>query len=328
MDARDRLEQMIIGHRVAAAIAAAVDVGLVDALAAGPLSAEDAAAAASTHPDTTQRVLHALATAGVVSEADGTFALTDVGEPLRSGVPGSLAPQALIQADPAVWDSWGNLAHTLRTGETAFSALHGKDVWAHRAEHPDRSATFDAFMTARSSMVAGAVAAAYDFSGRTHVVDVGGGQGTLLATVLRTQPDLTGAVFDQPHVVAPVAPPDLEGRWSAVGGSFFESVPPADCYLLKWILHDWLDEECVTILRRCRESLEPGGVVLVVELLLDRPGHESATAWMDMQMLVVAGGRERTRAEYGALFSAAGLRLSRVLDTGTPFAVLEAVAGS
>ncbi len=268
-------------------------------------------------------MLHALATAGVLEESGGTFALTDVGLLLRPGVPGSLAHQALIQADPAVWDAWGNLAHTVRTGETAFSALHGTDVWEHRAEHPDRGASFDAFMTSFSTMVGGAVAASYDFSERQHVVDVGGGQGALLAAVLRTQPHLVGTVFDQPHVVASAGPTDLADRWSTVGGSFFESVPPADCYLLKWILHDWSDEEVVRILSRCRESLEPGGVVLVVELLLDRPGHETFTAWMDMQMLVVAGGRERTRAEYDALFSAAGLRLTRVLDTGTPFVVLE-----
>ncbi len=156
---------------------------------------------------------------------------------------------------------------------------------------------------------------------------MGGGQGSLLAAVLRQYHDVSGTLFDQPHVVGASAPADLAGRWSAVGGSFFEAVPPGDCYLLKWILHDWSDNQCATILRRCRESLRPDGVVLVVELLLDRPGHERFTALMDLQMLVVAGGRERTEAEFGALFERAGLRLSRVLDTGTPFVVLEAVAG-
>ena len=323
MEAREQLSRLIVGHRVAAAIAAAVEVGLVDALADGPRSAEDLAASA----DTTRRILHALATVGVVDERDEMFALTELGEPLRSDAPASLAHQAKVQADPEVWAAWGHVAHSVRTGETAFSALHGKDVWTHRAEHPDRGASFDALMTSLSSQVVGAVAASYDFSERAQVVDVGGGQGALLAAVLRQHPDVSGTLFDQPHVVGASAPADLAGRWSAMGGSFFEAVPPADCYLLKWILHDWSDNKCATILRRCRESLRPDGVVLVVELLLDRPGHERFTALMDLQMLVVAGGRERTEAEFAALFERAGLRLSRVLGTGTPFAVLEAVAG-
>ena len=134
-------------------------------------------------------------------------------------------------------------------------------------------------------------------------------------------------MFDQPHVVASHGPAELAERWTGTGGSFLESVPPADCYLLKWILHDWADDECVTILTNCRDSLGPGGVVLVVELVLDRPGYERQTAFMDLNMLVQLGGRERTEAEYAALFERAGLRLSRVVDTGTPFAILEAVAG-
>jgi hypothetical protein len=328
VEAREQLSRLIVGHRAAAAIAAAVQLGLVDAVAGGPRSADDIAAATRTHADTTRRLLHALATVGVLDERDGTFVLTELGQPLRSDAPASLAHQAMVQADPAVWAAWGHLAHSVRTGETAFAALHGKDVWTHRAEHPERSASFDALMTSLSSQVVGAVAASYDFTGREHVVDVGGGQGSLLAAVLRQQPDISGTVFDQPHVVDAAAPADLEGRWSAVGGSFFEAVPPGDCYLLKWILHDWSDNKCAMILRRCRESLRPAGVVLVVELLLDSPGHERFTALMDLQMLVVAGGRERTESEYAALFGRAGLRLTRVVDTGTPFAILEAgVAG-
>jgi hypothetical protein len=326
MNTREQLSQLIIGHRAAAAIAAAVATGAIAALADGARSSEDVASTIGTDPDTTRRLLHVLATVGVLDERGDTFELTELGLPLRSDAPASLAPQAMVQADPEVWAAWGNLVHSVRTGETAFTALHGKDVWAHRAEHPDRSASFDALMTSLSSLVVEAVASSYDFSGRSHVVDVGGGQGSLLAAVLRQRPELSGTLFDQPHVVATDAPPDLEGRWSAVGGSFFDEVPPADCYVMKWILHDWSDDECVTILRRCRESLRPDGVVLVVELLLDRPGHERFTALMDLQMLVVAGGRERTEAEFAALFARAGLRLTRVVDTTTPFSVMEAVA--
>ena len=182
-------------------------------------------------------------------------------------------------------------------------------------------------MTALTSRVAGSVAEIYDFSPLSTVVDVGGGQGLLLETVLERHPQLTGTVFDQAHVVATEpASAALAPRWQAVSGSFFEEVPEADCYLLKSILHDWPDDECVAILTTCRRSLRPDGVVLVVERLLGRPGYEVETAFSDLNMLVLPGGRERTEEEYGALFAAAGLRLSAVLDTTSRMSVLEARA--
>ena len=252
--------------------------------------------------------------------------MTELGRPLLSDPPASLAPQGKLNADPAIWAAWGHLAHTVRTGEPAFDALHGIDVWTHRSHHPEHRRNFDDLMTSMSALAVDAVATSYDFGPRSHVVDVGGGQGSLLAAVLRRNAHLSGEVFDQAHVVAPDGPTDLADRWTGTGGSFFEVVPAADCYLLKWILHDWADDECVTILTRCRESLAADGVVLVVELVLDRPGHERQGAFMDLNMMIQVGGRERTEAEYAALFARAGLRLTRTIDTGTPFAVLEAVA--
>jgi hypothetical protein len=326
MGNRAQLMPLLLGHRPAAAIAAAAELGLVDLLGSGPRTAADLAAAAGTDPDATYRLLRALAAFDVLDEGDTrTFALTDLGDLLRSDAPGSLAPQAQLQADPAIWAAWGNLAHSVRTGENAFAAAHGMDVWAHRRLHAERSATFDAMMAANSAAVVGAVTAAYDFAEGAHVVDVGGGRGHLLEAALRRQESLTGTVFDQPHVVPDQAPAGLEGRWSSQGGSFFEDVPPADAYLLKWILHDWPDGECVRILSRCRDSLRPGGVVVVVELLLGRPGYEREAALSDLNMLVAPGGRERSEAEYAALFERAGLRLARVVDTGTLYAILEAV---
>ena len=318
---------LVVGHRATAAIATAVELGIVDALADGARSSAEVAASVGTDPDATHRLLRALATIGIVEETDGAYSLSELGDPLRTDAPASLAPQALLQADPAIWAAWGHLAHSIRTGENAFFAVHGFDVWAHRAAHPERSRSFDKLMTSLTAEVADAVATGYAFHPGSHVVDVGGGQGSLLAAVLRRHSSLTGTVFDQPHVVASSAPEGLELRWSAVGGSFFESVPPADCFLLKSVLHDWPDEECVAILRRCAASLRPGGVVLLVEIVLDRPGHERDAAFSDLNMLVGPGGRERTEAEYADLFAAAALRLTRVVDTGTRHAVLEGVAG-
>jgi hypothetical protein len=325
MGDREDLQWLVVAHRVAAAVSAAVQVGLLDLLAQGPRSSADVAARAGTDADATHRLLRALATIDILEEVDGAFAVTEFGRPLVSDSPASLAPQAKLNADAAVWAAWGNLAHSVRTGETAFDALHGIDVWTHRSRHPEHSRNFDDLMTSISAPIADAVAASYDFGSRSHVVDVGGGQGSLLAAVLRRFGHVTGEVLDQPHVVASDGPTDLADRWTGTGGSFFEGVPRADCYLLKSILHDWADGECVTILTRCRDSLAPDGVVLVVELVLDRPGYERQAAFMDLNMMVQLGGRERTEAEFAALFERAGLVLSRVVDTGTPYAILEAV---
>ncbi len=324
VSSREKLQSLVLGHRASAAIAAAVELGLVDLLAERARTAADLAEAAGTDPDATGRLLRALVTVDLLEEDDDArFALTELGAPLRSDAPASLRPQALLQADPAVWAAWGHLAHSVRTGENAFSAMHGTDIWAYRVEHPEHNASFNALMASRSEEVAGAVAASYDFSRLAHIVDVGGGRGTLLAAILRAYPHLTGTVFDQEHVIASAPPSGLEPRWSATSGSFFESVPPADGFLLKSILHDWPDEESVAILDRCREALRPGGVVLLVEMVLGRAGYEREAAFSDLNMLVGPGGRERSEEEYGALFRRAGLRLTRVIDTGTRVSMVE-----
>lgn len=323
MSGWEQLQWLVLGHRPAAAIAAAVELGLVDLLAERPRTATDLAEAAGTDPDATGRLLRALVTLDVLDEDEGRFALTELGAPLQSNVSASLKPQALLQADPAVWAAWGHLAHSVRTGENAFTAKHGTDIWTHRATHPEHNASFNALMASRNEGVADAVAASYDFSPLRHVVDVGGGHGALLAAVLRAYPHLTGTLFDQEHVVATLPPAGLESRWSAATGSFFESVPPADGYLLKSIVHDWPDEESVAILRRCADALRPGGVALLVEIVLGRPGYEREAAFSDLNMLVGPGGRERSEEEYAALFERAGLRLTRVVDTGTRVGIVE-----
>ena len=218
-----------------------------------------------------------------------------------------------------MWAAWGHLGHSVRTGDNAFESLYGIDVWTHRERVPEQNAIFNANMAALSSLVAGAVADAYDFSGLSTVVDVGGGQGVLLEAVLAEHEHLTGTVFDQAHAVAtaptPGASDSVASRWAAASGSFFESVPPADALILKAILHDWPDDRCVEILRTCARSLNDGGVVLVVEMVLGRPGHEVDAAFSDLNMLVLPGGRERSEEEFAALFDAAGLRLTRVVHT-------------
>jgi 2-polyprenyl-3-methyl-5-hydroxy-6-metoxy-1,4-benzoquinol methylase len=325
MDNPGDLQAMVTGFRVSAALSVAAELGLSDELAGGPRAVGDLAAAVQADEDTLRRLLRVLVAVGVYAEHDGSFANTSLGEDLRSDRPGSLRPLARIHQDPAIWSAWGHLCNSVRTGATAFEALHGIDLWTHRQRDPEQNAIFNDTMAALSWYVGGAVANAYDFSGLASVVDVGGGQGVLLEAVLARHEHLTGTVFDLPHVVAKEPRSSaLESRWSAAAGSFFEAVPAADAYLVKSILHDWPDDRCVQILRSCAAALNPGGVVLVVELVLGRPGNEIEAALSDLNMLVVTGGRERTEAEYAALLDAAGLRLARVVDTGTPVAILEA----
>lgn len=274
-----------------------------------------------------------LATVGVYAETDeGAFANTSLGAGLRTDVPGTMRPLARTLQDPALWSAWGHLGHSVRTGDNAFEALHGIDVWTHRERLPEQNAIFNANMAALSSLVADAVADAdaYNFSGLSSVVDVGGGQGVLLEAVLAKNEHLTGTVFDQAHAVAatptPGATDSVASRWAAVSGSFFESVPPADVQILKAILHDWPDDRCVEILRTCGRALREGGVVLVVEMVLGRPGHEVEAAFSDLNMLVLPGGRERSEQEFAMLFDAAGLSLTRVVHTRTQVSILEAKA--
>ena len=319
------LQAMVTGFRVSAALSVAAELGLSDELAGGPRTVGDLAAAVKVDEDSLGRLLRALVAVGVYAEKEGLVENTPLGEGLRSDRPDSLRPLARTLQDPALWAAWGHLGHSIRTGENAFRDLHGEDVWTHRQGDPKQNAIFNDNMAALSWSVAGAVADAYDFSGLHSVVDVGGGQGALLEAVLTRHENLIGTVFDLPHVVAKEPKSSaLESRWSAVAGSFFASLPAADAYLLKSILHDWPDDRCVEILRTCAAARNPDGVVLVVELVLDRPGYEVVAAFSDLNMLVLPGGRERTEAEYAALFDAAGLHLTRVVDTPTRMAILEA----
>lgn len=330
MSERAQLRAMVTGFRLSAALNVAADLGLSDELVDGPRTPADLAQGVGADPDTLHRLLHALATVGVYDERhDGSFANTALGEGLRSEVPDSIRPLARTLNSPALWAAWGHLGHSVRTGENAFQAKHGVDAWTRRRDYPEENAIFNQNMTVQTTAIAAAVAAAYDFSDLSTIVDVGGGQGSLLEAVLTRHPHLTGTVFDQDHVVADQpSSVALTSRWAAASGSFFEAVPESDAYLLKSILHDWPDDRCVRILQTCAAALNPGGVVLVVEMVLDRSGNEAIAAFSDLNMLVNPGGRERTEAEYAALFETAGLHLNQVVDTGTRVCILEAVATS
>jgi SAM-dependent methyltransferase len=324
MDAVARMRAMVNGYQVSHALSVAAALGISDLLAGGPRTAAELADAAGVHAPTLLRLLRALATVGVYErQDDDRFALTELGATLRSDVPGSVAGWATLVGRPSYVQAWAALGDSVRTGENAFARVHGTSVWEYRAARPEEQAVFDRAMTSLSAPVTEAVARAYDFGRFGSVVDVGGGRGNQLAGILAVHPGVRGVLFDQPEAVAAVPPGE---RMDVVGGDFFAGVPEGcDAYLLKAVLHDWPDDESVAILRSCRRAMAPGGVVLIVEQLLDLAPDPVRTAFSDLNMLVAPGGRERELAEYGSLLTAAGFSLGRAVPTGTDVFVIEAL---
>lgn len=324
------LRRMINGYQVSQALHVAATLGLSDLLADGPRSVADLAAATGTDERTLWRLLRALASVGVYAGGEeGRFTNTELGEALRSDAPRSVAGWARLIGRPYYWQAWASLAQSVRTGENAFAATHGRSIWEYREQHPDELVIFDRAMTALSGAVAGAVVEAYDFGRFGTVVDVGGGRGGLLAAILARYPSVLGVLFDQPGVVAE-ANQILEyarvaDRCAVAGGSFFDAVPEgADAYLLKAVIHDWPDAEAVAILGTCRQAIPEHGTLLLVEQLLGEGPDPSRTAFSDLNMLVAPGGKERTLDEYGSLLGAAGFQLGRAAATGTDVFVIEA----
>jgi len=328
------LSKLLMGFRVSQAIHVAATLGLADLLAPGPKTSDELAEATNTHLLALYRLMRALASAGIFRECDHRrFELTPVGELLRSDVAGTHAPIAQLIGRPIYWQAWGDLLHAVRSGETAFNHVHGVDVWEYRASHAQEGEAFDRAMAAHTDRFAAVVAEACDFDRFASVVDVGGGDGTFLAKILTAHPRVRATLLDQPHVIARAAasfePLGLSSRCRAVGGDFFVSVPEGgDAYLMKSILHDWDDPASIDILRICRKAMKPTSRLLVVEHVIGPPNTGPEGKFADLHMLVLTGGRERTRDEFDALFDQSGFRLVTVTPTSTPLSVIECVPES
>jgi len=322
--------QMATGHWVSKAIYVAAQLGLADLLADGPKSVGELAAGAGADAPTLHRLMRALAGVGIFKqEADARFQLTPLAELLRTG-PGSLRGMALHLGESASWMAWDGLLESVRTGESAFRAVHGVEVFPYYAAHPESDEPFNEAMVAASGVVAEAVTGAYDFTPFGKIVDVGGGHGGLLTAILRAAPDARGVIFDQPQVAAgaraSVEAAGLASRCETAGGDFFESVPEGgDAYVLKWIVHDWDDERALRILRNCRRAMREGGRLLLVEGVVPEGNEPAMAKMMDLQMLVMTGGRERTAREFRALLAEAGFEMTRVVATNSPVSIVEAV---
>lgn len=316
----------LIGGAVAAqAIHVAARLGVADRLASGPRHAENLAGTAGAHAPSLHRLLRYLATLDVVhEEEDGSFSLTLVGDTLRSDSPFSLRAAAVLYGSRFFWQAFGDLHHTTMTGRDAFTHLHGVPLFDHLARHRDDAAAFEAWMTRVSEMQLAAVLASYDFSGFSTLVDVGGGRGTLLAGILAAYPALRGVLFEASEVVKGATWIDtMGGRCERIAGSFFDAVPGgADAYLLQHVLHDWNDEQALRVLRNCRRVCTERTTLLVIEMLVgDDDPHQ--TRFLDLVMMSLTGGRERSEAEFADLLRSAGFELIRSIPIGSPLWILE-----
>jgi SAM-dependent methyltransferase len=322
------LTQMMGGYWISQAIYVAAELGVADLLADGPRTATELAELTGGQGDALYRVLRALASIGVFTEDPmRRFGLSALGERLRTTVPGSQRGFAIMNG-AELYRSWGHLLDAVRTGEEGFRSAFGVPVFQYLAERPDRAKVFDSGWAAAHGGETEPMLDAYDFSGFRSVVDIGGGNGSLLAGLLRRHPSVEGTLFDLPGVVerarASLTDPGLRNRLRFAAGDFFESVPPdADAYIMRHVIHDWQDPEAVTILRNCRDAMKAEAKLLLVEFVVPAGSGPSFGKWLDLMMLI-AGGRERTEEEYAGLLTQAGLRLTRVVPTAHDIGLVEA----
>lgn len=317
-----RLQAMINGYRNSQLLYVAAKLRIADMLLSGPLPVEDIARRAKAHEDSLYRVLRALAGAGVFSEESGRrFALNPMARLLLSQ-PGSLRVTAEITGEPWYWRPFGDMLHTVRTGETAFDHIYGKHTWDWFGENPGPAALFDAYMGEVTGNDTRAVIGNYDWSALRTVVDIGGGNGTLLTAVLREAGSARGILFDMPHVIEAarkVLAPEIAARIQTVAGDFFRSVPSGgDIYLLKNILHDWDDAKSREILVVIRRAIPKRGKLLLIEGIVCGPNQPCSGKSSDITMMVRNGGRNRTEIEYRDLLRAGGFELTKTITTPGP----------
>jgi hypothetical protein len=316
---------------VSAVVYAAAKLGIADHLATGPRSAAELAGTTSTHAPSLHRLMRTLAGLGILTEREAQrFALTPLGEALKTGSPGSARATLMAFCGPAFWHSWEEILYSLQTGKTGFEKSHGVSLFEYLAQHPEEASCFSEAMVGFHGAEPPAVAAAYDFSGIATVVDVGGATGNMLAAVLSRHRSTRGILYDRPHVVrdapALLKARGVEERVTIEAGNFFERVPNGgDAYLLSHIIHDWNEEQCLTILGHCRKVIEPEGRLLIVETVLPTGDTPHQGKLQDMVMLVLPGGQERTEPEYASLLDKSGFRLVRVVPTDSVVSVVEAV---
>jgi SAM-dependent methyltransferase len=323
-----QLNQMLTGYWLSQALYVAAKLAIPDLLVNGPRSADDLAGATKTHGPSLYRLLRALASVGVFAEdGEGRFSLTPIAECLRSDAPGSQRSLAIMNGEEH-YRAWGELLYSVQTGAPAFDHLYGMPVFDFLSRNPEQAAVFDGAMVGVHGRETAAMLDAYDFAGVGVLADIGGGNGSLLTAVLQKYPAMRGILFDLEGVAGRgtenVKAAGLAGRCEVLSGSFFDSVPSgADAYLMRHIIHDWDDERATKILKNVHRAMKPDGRLLLVEGIIP-PGNEpSFGKLLDLTMLVIPGGKERTEEEYHKLYADCGFDLTRVVPTGAEVSVIE-----
>jgi hypothetical protein len=326
---RTAMVRMIHGFMISQAIYVAAKLGLADLLKEGPRTSDDLACATSMHAASLYRILRTLASLGVFTETGpNLFALTPMGDTLRTDAEGSLRPLAVCMGGQCNWQAWGDILHSIKTGESAFEHVFGTDFFQHLERNPDNARMFLEAMNCCASLYNEAIVAGYDFSRFGKIIDVGGGQGKLVTAILKANESVRGVLYDTPHQTPGAQrlfkQEEIADRCEAVTGDFLESVPEGgDAYLLKHIIHDWDDQRAIEILKNCRRSMSAGARLLLIEELITSDVEFTPAKVLDIQQLLMPGGRERTADEYKKLLEAAGFELTAVIPTQSSLSIIE-----
>ena len=323
--------QIISGFWISRAVYVIGKLGIPDLLQSGPKTAAELATATKTHAPSLFRILRALVSVGVLNSADGgRFAQTPLSETLVTDAPGSLRWFAVSELGQEHYPAWGNVMHSVQTGEIAFDNFFGVDIWKYFQQNPEDAAVFNNSMSNVTAAANEAITSLYDFSQFGTIVDIGGGHGGLITSILKQNPQVKGVLFDAAEVIEGARPKieaaGLADRLETVAGDFFKSVPAGgDGYIMKWIIHDWDDEKSNTILRNLRGRMQANSKLILVDSVVPETDEPHFSKFIDLNMLVMTGGKERTEKEFAQLLNAAGFKLLRVIPTDLPTSIIDAV---
>jgi len=325
------LQRMIVGSWITQAIYVAAQLGIADLLKDGSKSNDELAITTGVDAKSLYRLLRALASVGIFAEGiSGYFELTPLAECLQSDRNNSLRAYAIKSGQAWEWQPWGYLLESVKTGKPVFKNIFGMDIFDYLANDASAAKLYNQAISNFSEKQDVAITSGYNFSFIRNLVDVAGGRGTLIASILKANLTMQGILFDLPHVVADTKPLiealELQDRCQLVGGNFFESVPTGgDAYLLRYIIHDWDDERAITILKNCYEAMQSNGRVLLVEMVIPQGNEPFYGKLLDLQMLLNYGGRERTEVEYQVLLETAAFLLTKIYPVAPPVSVIEAI---
>ena len=321
--------QIISGFWISRGVFVIAKLGIPDILKTGPKTAAELASATDTHAESLFRVLRAMVSVGVLAtDSENRFSNTPVSETLITDAPGSLRWFTISELGQEHYPAWGNLMHSVKTGEIAFDNFFGNDIWAYFRNNPEDATVFNNSMSGITAALNESLRSVYDFSKFKTVVDVGGGHGGLIKEILKSNPNAKGILFDAAEVIngsrERLAEAGLSDRCEAVAGDFFKAVPEGgDAYVMKWIIHDWDDERAIKILKNCRAQMGPDARLIIVDCVVPETNEPHFSKFIDLNMLVMTGGKERTAKEFATLLEASGFRLLQVVGTDQPTSIIE-----